>query len=824
MNRALCAQRIGMLQASATAWHAASTLETSPEWRSDAAERERTVTRSIQPATEPPETLFLTSLTDSAAVGKGLPDVLTTDRLASDTATQLSLLSQHDRERLASALRTYADGREAFAKDELTAACSASSAAEGALTSLKSPLALLVREQHIRCQCTRAQTGCLDRIRSLRTELVGLRRYPWLSARTAYAEGQTLYRQGRIYDAAESFHSALDEFAAVGDSASVGLTHSVLGNTYAAAGESDAALEHHLAAIRLRFHYRGDRRRIELEDAMLFLLRHDYVSAAELLLDEMASAPATAAGRAMEAALRGVIAFRNGHVQNSEHQFDHARLLLDQVDDRTLRAETRRSVLLAEAGTGIGSSRRRLADIEATTTMAEREETSLYLPRMLTERGIAFEAAGEPVRAEQDYLRAMSILESRELRIDQSSLVLGPSTAQDSAFDHAIVLYLKQRRVADALSAAERSLSVRISSLYARGMQGRDMFRSDRGDAASSIGDIQESLRAGQVAVALYLLKDAVITWIVTPSGVSAVRRPIGAEQLIDVVARLHSCASIDACRDDPELERASNLLLRDWIQQVPRGATLWLQKPVELQALPFAMLTTQDGEPLLLRNPITTVSDLGELIRVQSRDAARAGSSSALFLAAAHPRGSLEPLPTATWEVTQAARSYRGARVDVQARRRTFGQGALPYAVIHFAGHVLVNDEQPLFSALVFDDGLLYIHELDPRAFSRARLVVLAGCDTGRAPKPRMSVADALLSQHVPSVVYTLWPVDDASAADFAVAFHQAISAGKSRAESVQQAAASIRRAYPDRSSAWAAFQLAGAPGPITKTRRRES
>jgi tetratricopeptide (TPR) repeat protein len=823
-NRALAAQRLGVPALSVNAWHDAAALETSPDWKRDARQREEASERVIHRVTESPEFFFHQHLIASAAAGVRLADLLPGDRLASDTASAVSIMDRHNRQRLRSALRMYADGRDAFARDDLDHACAAMSAAERELLSLRMPLALLVREQHIRCRCMRAEPGCLYRIRAMRAELVPLGRYPWLVARLAYAEGQTLYRQGRIYDAAEAFQSALEEFLAVGDAASAGLTHSVLGNTYSAAGETDAALEHHLAAVRLRFTYAGDRRRIQLEDAMLFLIRTGYVATAELLLDELSCAPVTDGGRVMEAVLRGVTDFRGGNSQKAQEHFAHAHRLLGQVNDATLREEAKQLVVLAESGCGVGPSRPSFADIDAAAAFTEREEISLWLPRMLTERGIEFEKANEPARAEEDFRRAMSILERREPRIDQSSLTLGTVMARESVFDHAIRLYLKQQRISAALSAAQRSISIRISSLHGRVTGVRDVFRSDRINEGGEGQDIRKVLPVGHVAVAQYLLTDAVITWIVTPTSIRAVRRPVAAEQLIDAVGDLHACASRGGCDDGPELERVSTLLLRDWIELVPRGAALWLQRPVELQALPYSMLKTRDGEQLLSRNPLTHGSTFAALVRAYRLDTMREGDVTALFVAVPRPPADLEPLPMTTVEVRRAARFYQTVLVDESATRRTFVESVSRCKITHFAGHVLVNDEQPLLSALAFRDGLLYIHELDGHAWSGVRLVVLSGCDSGRTPKPMMSVANALLSQGVPSVVYTLWPVEDPVAADFAVAFHRALSAGKSRAESLQSAALSVRQRTPGRPSAWAAFQLAGAPGPINTSMAKES
>lgn len=824
-NCALAAERIGAPAAALRAWRNAAALETSPRWRREAAQREHAATQFIRAAPESPELFFHRRLIATAAAGGELTDLLPGDRLASDTANSISMMTARDRKRFRSALETFANGRDAFDREDLDSACGAYWDAERALASMGNPQALLVREQRIRCGCAQAQSGCLESIHAFRAEVASLKRYPWLAARAVYAEGQALYRQGRIYEAADAFSSALTAFLAVGDAASAGLTHSVLGNTYGAAGETDAALEHHLAAIRLRFQYAGDRRRIQLEDAMLFLLRHGYVATAELLLDEMSSAPPTEGGRVMEAVLRGVIAFRRGETRNSERQFERAWRFVEQITDAALRSEAKRSVLLAESGCNVGSSRRGLVDIDGVLTTAQQEETSLWLPRVLTERGIALETANEPGRAEADFLRAMSILERREPRIDQSSLTLGTSTSRQSAFDRAIRLYLNQGRITDALAVAQRSTSLRISSLHARGRPIRDVFRSGSGSSidGTTVQDIRTVLPAAHVAIAQYLLDDAVITWIVTHSAVRVVRRQIAAERLIDAVNDLHSCASRDRCHERFELDLVSDLLLRDWIEQVPRGATIWLQRPIELQAVPFAMLKTRSGERLLSRNPLTNAPGFSSFVRAQRFDAMRDGKLSALFVAAPRPPGALKPLPSTVEEVRRAARFYETARVEVSAQRRMIEENALPYAVVHFAGHVLVNSDQPLFSALALDDGLFYVHEFDRRSFSNVRLVVLAGCDTGRTPKPGMSVANALLSQDVPSVVYTLWPVADVVTANFSVAFHRAITAGKSRAEALQYATERLWERYPDRMSAAAAFQLAGAPGAITSTPKGE-
>jgi len=162
------------------------------------------------------------------------------------------------------------------------------------------------------------------------------------------------------------------------------------------------------------------------------------------------------------------------------------------------------------------------------------------------------------------------------------------------------------------------------------------------------------------------------------------------------------------------------------------------------------------------------------------------------------------------------ASSAYAQPTVEPHATRAAFLQQSASYPVVHFAGHVVVDPLRPMFSALVFERGeMLYLHELDEHSFSKARVIVLSACDSGRSPRPTMSIANALLSQHVPSIVYTFRSVDDAVAEAFAVAFHRALQSGRSRAEAVREAQLTLMRTQSD-STAWAAFALAGAAGPI--------
>ncbi len=748
------------------------------------------------------------------------------DHLASDTAESLLRnRTEAERQRLLSGLAAYARGRTAFEADRLAEALPAFQLAEADLGAIHSPLSWLARDQRIRCQCWHREPLCLDSLHTLHADLETSGRYPWLVARTEYAEGQTLYRQGRIYEAAESFRAAQAGLRRTHDAAGEALMHSLLANVLAMAGETDLALTHYLAGLRLPAPAIGDRRRRQLGDFTVFLLRHGFISAAELLLDELDRWPATDEGRVKAATLRGVIHARRGEPSAASADFQQARALVDLVADETVRSDTRNTLAVAEAGARAYSPGTFLADIDAAIARQETFDHSVLLPQLLVERGAILEARHERARAESDYLRAMELVELRAPRVDQMLIGFGIASEIDSPFDHAIRLMLGEGRLTDALAVADRVMALRISALYAPAAGLRDPFRrkEDRfnGDALTAVRLL---LQPSEVVVVQHLLRDDLVSWIITRSGLSIVRRPIPATRLIARVEHLQQCAAKPGCQDEQGLEQVSDLLVRGWIDRVPREATLIISPPADLKSIPFPMLTTREREPLVARNAVVTTPGLRAYLSAIQNDAARRSAVLPYFAAAPRPGGNREPLPLAATEVTLASRAYPGAVVDTEVTRAQFLERAPSFSIVHFAGHVVVNPQQPLLSALVFQPGdpqFLYVHELEGRSFANARLVVLSGCETGVAPQPTMSIAHALLSQGVPSVVYTSWPVADDAAEEFAIQFHLALASGESRARALRQAELSLLRSHADRPEWWAAFGISGAPGPLMERRQ---
>lgn len=732
-------------------------------------------------------------------------------------------LRGNQRQRFEDALRSFTRGREAFETEAFDRALEDFKAAEAEWSALDVPQALLARELRIRSECSKNDPRCLEKIRAFRAELAASGRHPWLEARAAYAEGQTLLLQSRMYEAVQVLQHAQREFRRLGDRGAEGCMDTTLASAFAAAGETDFALSHHLAAIRNRSGHSTNKRRGQLEEAMMFLLRHGHLASAEAVLEELHALPATPAAQVMESILRGVLYMRRGDRDRGAFNFDRAHALLGAVEDKATHSHMAMMLAITEAGSRADSPHPVLEQIEAAIARHEGADETIWLPQLLAERGVALERRADDAGAERDYRRAMDLLEEREPRVDQMLIGIGAAADSESPFDRAIRLLLRQERSDEALAVAQRAAALRVSALYAPAAGLPDVFRNARSvDGRAAVAEMRRRLAPGHAAVAFHLLRDELITWVITPEKVFTTQRRVDAAAAVRRADALRECGR-RSCTDAAIIESVSNLLLRDWIEHVPPETTLMMQPPPELQGVPFSMLRTRRGEPLLLRNGSTTAPALGAFLRAEDSDARRAASTGAYFAAAPQPGGALASLPRARREVIRASRSYDGAFVDRGATRSGFLSRAAAYAMVHFAGHVLVNEEQPLYSALAFESsGLLYMHELTETAFANTRTAVLSACETGRAPRPTMSVANALLAHNVPAVVYTLWPVSDEDAEEFAVEFHAQIAKGVSRAEAVRKAQRRLMQRNPERSEAWATFALAGTPGPHGKVLTR--
>lgn len=144
-------------------------------------------------------------------------------------------------------------------------------------------------------------------------------------------------------------------------------------------------------------------------------------------------------------------------------------------------------------------------------------------------------------------------------------------------------------------------------------------------------------------------------------------------------------------------------------------------------------------------------------------------------------------------------------------------------YTVLHLAAHAVFRPDEPLFSSLQLYDGRLSTLEVFDLELS-CSLATLSACETALgtagAGDELMGLSRALLYAGAPSLVLSLWKVEDRSTAALMTSFYRALCQGVSKAGALRAAQLDLihHQVEGDYSAPfyWAPFQLIGHAGPV--------
>lgn len=189
-----------------------------------------------------------------------------------------------------------------------------------------------------------------------------------------------------------------------------------------------------------------------------------------------------------------------------------------------------------------------------------------------------------------------------------------------------------------------------------------------------------------------------------------------------------------------------------------------------------------------------------------------------------------LYPIPGALKEV-EVIKSIFPSDVftSLLATEKTFRDTVSYYDIIHLAMHAVIDNKNPLYSKLIFTesedsiyDGMLNTFEVFGLDLN-ARMVVLSACSTGEGEYSRgegvLSLARGFVYAGTPSLVMTMWEVEDRSGALLMQDFYHNIHKGKSKSEALQAAKINyLKQARPENAHPffWSSFAVLGNPDPL--------
>lgn len=162
--------------------------------------------------------------------------------------------------------------------------------------------------------------------------------------------------------------------------------------------------------------------------------------------------------------------------------------------------------------------------------------------------------------------------------------------------------------------------------------------------------------------------------------------------------------------------------------------------------------------------------------------------------------RDSLSPLNFNLKEVKDISKNFAGKYyLDREAVKENFIKNKKRFSVLHLATHSVLDDENPLYSKIVFskslekkDEGFLHTYEIYTLK-SRYDMVVLSACNTGFGRMVRgegiMSIARAFAASGSKNIVMSLWQVNDKSTSEIMKLFYGYLSKGEKVGEALRNA-----------------------------------
>lgn len=483
----------------------------------------------------------------------------------------------------------------------------------------------------------------------------------------------------------------------------------------------------------------------------------------------------------------------------------------------------------------------------AAASSGDRSEAYRALVDLLVARGQAFEALVVADRMRAQLLR--DALESG--RVDFSASLDEKERQRETELEGRLVevnraLLVERddevlRRLTYERDEARFALQRFRSELYALHPTLRQRRLAVEADPRATW---ERSLPVGGLAIEFVLAEQETLAFLMSRRvggglDVEVRRLGVGAARL---GSRVEALETAMRTRDPAFVVVASELykLLVEPLEDVLRGRTVVCFIPDGvLWRVPFQVLRDARGEELVRRVAMFRAPSLASLTlaaagrldpghqpRVLALGNPEVAGTTVALVRAAERGPQLGNLPDAEREVLAISRLYGAGRGEPytrrEAREKLLKEQIADFDVVHLATHGLLDDQAPLFSALLLaakpgdgEDGLLEVRELADLDLS-GKLVVLSACETGRGRvRPGEGVVGmswALMAAGSPAAVVSDWKADSAATSVLMIDLHRRLLAGDELAVALQQAQLSLRRqkgySHP---YYWAPFSVVG-------------
>jgi CHAT domain-containing protein/tetratricopeptide (TPR) repeat protein len=668
-----------------------------------------------------------------------------------------------------------------------------------------SPLALLARYFVAN---TLYEQGKIDEARGQLEALLAAAPppFPAYRAQIEWELGLAYGARGRWGDAMRALKSSIATFERLHESAYATWVREILAQVYDQIGDSHSAWQHRITALQEL----GRSENLRLAAAMFAAARAAAVnrqwgvSVALLGMQlEMARSDGDELLYIETLLLRARLHARLDQAEAGRADLSKARSAIAKLRDRAHRERMQMEYSSVDARL-IASARDAVPRLSEVIEFHRVKGRRMFLPELYLQRGRALAALRRAAEAAADFEAGIAELELQRAALPAGEIRWGMFTAADELVEEAIASALTRRDPAAAYSYSERA-------------RARELLESLVPAAGVLPG------KAHEITIVEYAsLPKSLVIFVVGDGPVRVVQEQVDRASLeLDVDQLAYGAEFGNAAEFRRVSTRLYSLLIEPVAGMILPGTQLVFVPDATLRDVSFAALASPSGR-YLVEDHAVVVSPSAAVYRVlASRSPFPKGDVRLLFASGAHSRaGDIGYLSAAEREEHAVEREYRDVVKISPAPgdRNAFRTGAADADIIHFVGHATSDETSGaalLASSNDEGDARLDVHDIAASHLTRTRVVVLAACSTAegeeRGPEGRISVARAFLAAGVPSVVATLWPIDDRASADFFPLVHHYLARGAPAAEALRLAQLESIRKGDVPPSMWAAVQIIG-------------
>ena len=318
-----------------------------------------------------------------------------------------------------------------------------------------------------------------------------------------------------------------------------------------------------------------------------------------------------------------------------------------------------------------------------------------------------------------------------------------------------------------------------------------------------TLKDVQRLLRPEQVLLEYLVTRERTYLWAVETTRLRAYTIPLARKDFVFKIESLRSAISnITPLDDYQRIARDLYDRLLSPVASEIKGKDLIVVPHDVLHYLPFHALYSPHGTYLAENHTVSYLSSASLLQFIVGKRR----QESRKILAMGNPPSDADrgDLPLAEFEAAHIKNQFPASMVLLRkdASEAKIKELSPHYDILHFASHAELNEREPLKSAILLasnavEDGRLEVQEIFGLNLN-ANLVVLSGCETGLGEMSNgdelVGLTRAFIYAGTPSVIASLWKVDDAATAHLMSSFYRNLKT-MTKVEALRQAQLDVIR-----------------------------